>query len=313
MFRFLLCIFALLIGGLGLAKIFEQPKSLLIINSKNEASLPRNFRTPFEWDETTIENEVFLPDLTGFRSLHISGSAQFSQKSLESILDRLKHPSNFIIIDLRQEYHGFLDGVPVSWYGIRNGENVGKSIAQITKGEKKLLKKLIKEKDIILSRMVYKDKFGLKLPEAVSIPFTATGFSTEEELAAHYQLGYIRIPVADALRPTDDMVDRFITVVKGLPKDAWLHFHCAAGVGRTTSFMSMYDMMFHAKEVSFSDMIQRQNAIGGSNLGKYGSENSWKYSYAVERYQFLKDFHEYCRLNDDNFDTSWSDYLLSKK
>lgn len=38
-------------------------------------------------------------------------------------------------------------------------------------------------------------------------------------------------------------IDEFIKLYKSLPKDAWLHFHCEAGKGRTTTFLAMYDMM----------------------------------------------------------------------
>lgn len=299
-----------LFSGICYAENVFPASSVFIINSKNESGLPRNFRsTSLDFKRHT---EGPLPSIEGLKALNISGSSQFSEKGLVSILNELGHPKNFYIVDLRQEYHGFLNGTPVSWYAPKNWENVGKPLNEISNGEKDRLQQALNRKDLILSKIVKKDKHGLKLPEAASVPFTAVGAATEEDLASRYQLGYIRIPVTDASRPTNEMVDCFISFVKSLPKDSWLHFHCSAGVGRTSTFMIMYDSMKNAKKLSFDEIFKRQYLLGGANLSKFDAKTSWKYPLAVERYQFLKDFHEYARTNSDHFATSWSEYARAK-
>ena len=41
----------------------------------------------------------------------------------------------------------------------------------------------------------------------------------------------------------EDMINYFLDFVKNQPKDSWLHFHCKEGIGRTTTFMIMYDII----------------------------------------------------------------------
>jgi hypothetical protein len=46
-----------------------------------------------------------------------------------------------------------------------------------------------------------------------------------------------------------------------LPENAWAHFHCEAGLGRTTTFMVLYDMLRNANRVSLEDIVQRQKIL----------------------------------------------------
>ncbi len=291
----------------------NQLPTILAINSKSEINeeigLPRNFR--MSSDNFKKSDETLLPSVQGLKNLNILGSAQFSEQNLAFLLKHIDHPKNLFIVDLRQEWHGFLNtGIPVNWYGVRNASNAGKTITQIMHEEKEQLNCLLERKNIVLSKIVHKDKLGKELPEVSSVPFRVNKIFTEEELAAKYHLGYIRIPVGDALSPNKEMVDRFIDFVKTLPKDSWIYFHCAAGRGRTTSFMVMYDILKNANSVSFDDIIKRQYLLGGADLSKFGSDSSWKYAYAVQRYQFLKDFYTYVKSTvNTNQQMSWSEYL----
>lgn len=307
MFRILLCTFALLISGFCVAKNIDQSYAPLVLNAKNESGLPRNYRSTSDGFKRKAAGTP--PSTLGFRELNISGSSQFTEKSLESILEELDYPKHFYDVDLRQEPHGFLNGVAVSWYGVRNGMNANKTLSQILRDEKDMLQSTINQKDTLLGRVVGKDNLGLTPPDVVSIPFTATNATTEKALAASFNINYVRFPVSDALRPSDEIVDQFVAFVTSLPKNSWVHFHCAAGRGRTAVFMVMYDMMKNAKEVSFDDLIQRQYLLGGVDLSHFGSKSSWKYAYAVERYQYLKDFYEYCKSNNDGFVTPWSTFI----
>lgn len=317
MLRLLLCTLALLFHGLSFANI-DQSEAILIINAKNESELlaanklvlPRNFRSTTLGFKKKAEGK--LPSTEGLSTLRISGSSQFTEKGFEAILKELGCPKNLFIVDLRQESHGFLNGTPVSIYARQNKGNLGKSLSKIEQEEKAFLKDAVMRRNIVLSKVEQKDKLGKELPETSPMPFVATGDETEEMLISRYKAGYIRIPVTDAMRPTDEMVDRFIEFFKGLPNESWIHFHCSAGVGRTTSFMVMYDMMKNSKIVNFDDILKRQYMLGGHDLSNYGSKTSWKYPAAIERYQFMKDFYDYAKSNNDNFATTWTEYLKKK-
>ncbi len=287
----------------------RAPSFLLIQNMKNENTLPRNFRKcsdPFKIDSQ-------IPSREGFSDLPISGSGQFSEKSLNAMMDHLGgNPDRLYIIDLREEHHGFLNGIAVSWYAPKNWMNYGKSKDQIENGENKALNQLQNKKTEILNEVVKKDKTGAKLPETEQKSISVQITSSEKKFVTATGAHYIRIPLTDHLKPSDERVDEFIALVKQIPKSAWLHFHCSAGMGRTTTLMTMYDMIKNAKNVSFQDIIRRHFYIGGTHLQKILEPTQWKYAYHAERILFLEAFYQYCRDNKDDFTTPWSYYTRGK-
>lgn len=272
-------------------------KSLLIINMWNEEELPKKFR--MSTDPLSHENDS-RPSITGLKELNASGSAQFSEKSLNAILKKI--PSKQItIVDLRQESHGFINGIAVSWYIERNWANKGKTLPEILEDERKRLQEASEHYISILY-----------LNRKIPIPVMVNIVQTEAELTAMKNLGYLRIPVTDHLRPTDLDVDLFINFVKSFPKDSlWLHFHCAAGEGRTTTFLSMYDMMRNAAKVKLQDIFLRQHLLGGINFLNENSQD-WRKKYFDERKQFLRQFYVYCQQNP-LFEKSWSSWISEQK
>ena len=125
----------------------------------------------------------------------------------------------------------------------------------------------------------------------------------------------MRIPALDyAPFPSDALIDNFVSFVKGLPKNTWLHFHCAQGRGRTTLFMVLYDIMKNP-DLNMDDIIYRQYLLGGAflydELKDYPKE--WVSELAHERNLLLPIFHQYvkdCKKN--NFTLSWSDWKNMK-
>jgi hypothetical protein len=124
----------------------------------------------------------------------------------------------------------------------------------------------------------------------------------------------MRLPVPDHMRPSDKQVDRFVKLVRAVGKDkgTWLHVHCEAGDGRTTTFLAMYDMMHNARAVSFEDIVHRQWLLGGIDLLATNARAPWKREYARKRAEFIKKFYRYCRENKDGFKTMWSAWLEGK-
>lgn len=282
---------------------------ILIQNMANEPLLPKNFRTahsPFKAEF------IDHPSREGLNSLRLSGSAQFSDKSFQTMLKQLATPLDIYVLDLRQESHGFMNGIAVSWYGIKDWSNVGKSHAEITRLEKRLMQSAIDQKNIQIGVIKTKDAEARTLPTVTLNKIILEQGLTEKEFIRKNGMHYTRIPVTDHVRPTDENVDRFITYVKNLPPTAWLHIHCAAGMGRTTTFMALFDMMKNAKKVSFEDIIKRHHYLGGLNFTKK-TKSEWKEKLAQERQTFLKEFYQYCQTNNDNFQTPWSLYVLLQK
>lgn len=284
-----------------------QKDALLIINMSNEAKLPNRFRSSHD----TLKNDLNpLPSTIGLFDLNISASGQFSEKSLQTILQHLNNPPNFYILDLRQESHGFLNGNAVSWYLNRNWENNNKSITEIEKEEQKRLKKSLKLKKVSLYSIVKKDTATGMLIESTPQKLDVTSAMTERELAHQSNLQYLRLEVVDHLRPTNAVVDQLVNFATSLPNPHWIHIHCSAGKGRATTFMVLYDIIFNAKTVSIEDIIHRQWLLGGLNLFEGKPAKKWKAQFGIDRLNFVQEFYVYCRDNQDNYKTSWSEYLL---
>ncbi len=272
-------------------------KPLLIVNMWNEEEVPRNFRMCTDPLPQQVEH---LPSTIGLKELQASGSAQFSQKSLDAILN--KFPSKTVtIVDLREESHGFINGIAVSWFVERDWGNKGKTASEVAEDEKNRLAQILRYPIAIL----YSSK---KFP----IPLWVHHSQTEAEIVYPLGLGYMRLPVTDHVKPSDLNVDQFVNFVKSLPKDSlWLHFHCAAGEGRTTTFLAMYDMMRNATRVKLQDIFLRQHLLGGINFLDEKAKG-WQKPYAEERKLFLRQFYVYCQQNP-LFQKPWSLWSSEQK
>lgn len=261
----------------------------LIVNAANTSQNPASLR----FCTTPVKNSGSLPSLEGLYELGASASAQFSESGLVKILKKI--PSeHIIIVDLRMESHGFVDGTAVSWYGMRNWTNLGLTLDEIKADEQERLTWLreLGQIEIALSG------------DIVHIPFETV--ITEEELASKHGCHYLRVPVADHRRPLDEHVDRFVAAMKNLPPEAWVHFHCSAGKGRATTFMILYDIMKNGHEVSLPHIMKRQALIGGKDFTNPSFKDKWKVPYQKERLKFIEDFYRYWLETEGEI--SWTEW-----
>lgn len=248
----------------------------LVMDAANTPTSPKNFRTD--------------------PGLMMSGSGVFSAAAMPGMASRL--PATQVVdVDLRQETHLFVNGAPVSWYGYKDDANLGLSHDQVLAAQAHSQRQLQQEKAITFD---YIPKKSVKLVDPVRDPKTV---QTEEQVATAAGWGYLRLTVPDHHRPQDSEVDRFTSFVRGLPPQTWLHFHCRGGVGRTTTFMAMYDMMHNARSKSFDAILQHQTQIGGKDLSTEAHSSD---PIAQERHTFLRSFYDYAKANTDNFRTSYS-------
>lgn len=115
---------------------FQFPKAIsnvnLVRDSSNKYTLPGHFRKSS--DKVNIINNQNI-NLSGLSNLNISGSAQFSEKQLSLIINSINNDFNIIDIDLREESHGFINGIAVSWKNELNNANMGLSKEEVIKTE----------------------------------------------------------------------------------------------------------------------------------------------------------------------------------
>lgn len=278
LFLFIVMIF--LFFGFIYPSLAKKYSYLLILNSKNKFELPRNFHT------------------TPFNS---SGSGQFSEKELQRMIKQIP-ATKIIIVDLRQEPHGFLNGNAISWYHEHNWGDIQKDTAEVLHQERSFVESLRKS----LIAIVHHDRM-------YPVPYLVKTARTEQDVVELQRLQYQRFPVTDHRRPKDKHVDAFVRWINSQSPDTWLHFHCSAGRGRTTTFLTMQDMMLNASEDSLETIIQRQHDLGGVHLRNISDDKAslWKKSHLTGRAGFISVFYEYCREVPD-FTISWSEWIEKK-
>jgi Inositol hexakisphosphate len=266
---------------------------------------PRNVRTT---DDPLKASDGKTPSTTGLIDLHASGSGEFTADNLRLLLTRMHGPVT--IFDLRQETHIFVNGLPVSWFATRDWANVGRSQTEIEEAEGVWAQSLGLGSEIAVrpGKPVKKGDADSAVVQQVIVKEA----SIERDLVSSAGTSYVRVAVTDHTRPLDDAVDRFIVAVRALPENAWAHFHCEAGLGRTTTFMVLYDMLRNATRVSLEDIARRQKLLSFDYdvLRPVGPGN-WKAPYVEDRIAFARVFYDYARANPNGRPQLWSEWLKS--
>ncbi len=260
------------------------------VKSENAPTLPNNFRITPQYH------------FSGQDDLRVSASAQFGEKSLRVMLNLLPNRP-IVIFDLRRESHGYINGHAVSWKLSEPDEegsynfNGGMSGPEVEESERTLLEALLTGE-----RLSFRSDKG-------TVKMLVKRAVTERKLVEDLGCEYVRLPVTDHHHPMDVEVDQFVSLIRSVPKNSVLHFHCAAGLGRSTSFMSMVDIMFNHHH-SLSKILKKQEAMGGANLhnpAKAYPKDPVKRERAAKRLEFLEQFHKYC-VEQPEFAESWSEW-----
>lgn len=265
--------------------------SLFLLFTSLISSKPLCFTTNKNESIITIDStsSVGLPmRLRDIPTLNISGSAQFTKDQLLNLKNSI-NKDNICIVDLRQESHGMINDLAISFLNPYKDLNNGFTTEQTIKAENSLLNKI----KIGNTIQLYKHT-GIFIKD-ITVDF----ISNESQLVTEADMQYKRFAVKDNSAPTPDIVDEFVEFIKNKPDDIHLHFHCAAGKGRTTSFMVMYQAMKNNSNLTLEQLLSYQYNIGGVNL----HDNNIQYN-------FLEDFCNYVQKNkDSNYSISYSQWI----
>lgn len=244
-----------------------------------------------------LPNKLRSLNIEELNWVSISGSGQFYEENVQKIRD-LHTQEQGIIVDLRLESHGFINNIPVSWTnGIHNNANLNLSVEEVESDETDKLHQ-------------YKVGQSIQLALAdgsLKQEIVINTVKTERELIETLGLTYIRIPITDHFSPSHPVVDQLVNLMVSLPKDAWVHFHCKAGSGRTTTVLTMLDIIYNHSHNSLEEILDRQKNLGGKDLTDL-DPNSFKYEGALARFNFIKTFYDYCE-EVSNFQIRWSDWI----
>lgn len=279
-----------------------------------DSPLPINFRS--SGDPLPAGSDPKLA--VGLKGIHASGSGQYSKREIEAVLASGRVQRPLTVVDLRQESHGFLRIQPalegetyigVSWFLERDWINIGKDLVSIVTDENGRLAAAASTPGLVVQRILTKtpdDRICTVKPVNVK----PAGWATEREVAGELGLMYLRLPTTDHVRPRDSAVDGFVAFDAARPADSWLHFHCRAGDGRTTTFLVMHDIICNAPAVSLDVIAKRQHLLGGLDLFKFPPFDSYKFPFAIERAVFVMMFYEYVReAKSDGFALTWSEWM----
>ena len=264
----LFLLFTSLISSKPLCFTSNKNESIITIDSTSSVGLPMRLRD--------------IP------TLNISGSAQFTKDQLLNLKNSI-NKDNICIVDLRQESHGMINDLAISFLNPYKDLNNGFTTEQTIKAENSLLNKI----KIGNTIQLYKHT-GIFIKD-ITVDF----ISNESQLVTEADMQYKRFAVKDNSAPTPYIVDEFVVFIKNKPDDIHLHFHCAAGKGRTTSFMVMYQAMKNNSNLTLEQLLSYQYNIGGVNL----HDNNIQYN-------FLEDFCNYVQKNkDSNYSISYSKWI----
>jgi hypothetical protein len=266
-----------------------RPEPCLVFDVVDK--VPHHFRLP------PGPPDLALLATAGLASLGASGSAQFSRSELRYVLQRfVPRSAKVVVVDLREEAHGFVDSTPISWHVPRDWLNLGQTREWVLADETRRLTELAQQTSVtVCSTLDLGDGERAATESPIVLPIKSV--QTEEELITRdFGLRYERFTVTDHRAPRVETVHRFLDLVRQLDEAAepsWLHFHCHGGDGRTTTFLVMYDSLRNAHQVGFDEIVRRQALIGPYDLAAI--KPGWKKPWAEERLRFARRFYDYVR------------------
>ena len=246
--------------------------------------------------------EAWKNELDNVRFLEeerMSGSAQFSAGQFLTLAGQLRERSRTVwIVDCRMESHGFLNGIAVSWCGEDNAANLGMTAEEIEAGEEGL------------SGLAGTDVTAYTAENdrpAAPVALHAETWETERALVRSEGFGYLRLACPDHCWPPAGVIDEFIRFANGQAEDAWLHFHCQAGSGRTGAFMTICEMMRNPGASVETILLHQAETGSGNLLDRAKPEKSHAQK---ERCVLARAVYRYIQENRaSGYGTTWSEWL----
>ncbi len=243
--------------------------------------------------------------MLGLDQLKVSGSGQFSEKGFSELVKALPLQSEQLIIcDLRAEYHGLVNGLPMCWIDeLDSNDPFNQTAEEIEPDEYRHLELALQ------TGYVWIDQ-GPEQTEQVAL--SVSQVTTERAFVEGMGHIYVRFPVETGRMPNDQLVDQFVQFINCLSPDQWVHFHCQVGQRRTTLFLLLMDMIKNSHQVSIEDILARHELISGLDLKDLYPNDDSSGQDEQEEFDFLlSEFYLYCQQVPD-FRIPWSEWIRQK-
>jgi protein tyrosine phosphatase (PTP) superfamily phosphohydrolase (DUF442 family) len=282
---------------------FERPTLVFDLRS----STPLNSRMRGTSDVSVLPPAV---NKMGLSDLKLSGSAAITALMLKNLRELLgDHP--VLVVDLRREPHAVLNEHSVTWTIPNNWLNSDKPLEHAVMDEQRRVDQMRNASPDLVVAVHHKD-YKKELSRPFQRVFKQPQVCSERELVERHGMKYLRVGVADHLRPSDEEVQRFLDQIQALPPNTWVHAHCKGGQGRTTTFMVLYDIWRNAHRVSLSDIVERQRHLGfGYDVSSEGLKEERR-QFRKDRWVFISDFYAYAKANANGASRTWMDWVTQK-
>ena len=251
-----------------------EPTLLFYDKTQNpKSNLPKNFR-----------------DLSHLQ-INAIASGEFSENQLKEV--RQTYPNDkIIVVDLRRESHGLINGEAVSWRAPFDQTNNNKSPQEIMAEEKMLLNAAKQGQKIIINQILSKEPVnGWYLEISPKIVEIKT-IDTEKSLVEKFGFEYKRFAVRDYSAPNAKQLEEMVKFIKTLPSNKKLYVHCAGGEGRTTNFLVLFDIIKNGKKTSLKEILNRQAKLNGAQLDEFAKKEEWRKQLATERLKSIEQFYQ---------------------
>lgn len=262
------------------------PMTLLVMTSMFSSAFLAASETTYPICDLHSEEEI--TQYEQFDEIKVSKSGQFSENGLITLIESLSLESdNLVIFDLSDEYHGFVNGLPVYWQEYRDSAEL----------EQELLAEALDAGHLWVQETDETNPLDIAVSEAI----------TEKDVVVNLGHIYARYPVVNDNLP-HKFVDQFVQIINDASSNHWIHFHDRTGGENVDTLVILADIIKNGRQQSLQEIWGKHEIT--IDLAKFSSEEEF-FGYAQQKVDFISDFYAYCQEVPD-FCTPWSKWMAKK-
>ena len=233
-------------------------------------------------------------DYKGSDKFPFSGGGRVNFKQMKKVAK--KHNGPVYVVNLRDENGLYYNYHPISYYGIRKKDE-GLRYATNRSWKK---------------RVVYRARRYMdKLPTTSSL-LNHEQVLNEGDTLKQMGIHYIKYELFRKNFSVHwEFVDKLVELFESFPDNAWVHFHCAGGRGRTTTVAIMYDIFRNGTSQPLETITQHHFCIGGEDMMDTAlvPKGTWTKEKLEGRKALIQTFYKYMSSSDGYPNKTWSQWL----